>query len=39
MDIPVILTPKIGDVDPPIGFWIKERDGVTILQFFLNTFS
>ena len=34
MDIPVILTPHSGHIDPPTGSWFKERKGLTILPFF-----
>jgi hypothetical protein len=34
VDNPVILTPQIGDIDPPLGFGFNERFGVTKLQFF-----
>ena len=34
LDIPVILTPHSGHIDPPTGSWFKERKGLTILPFF-----
>jgi hypothetical protein len=39
LDNPVILTPQIGDIDPPVGFGFKERFGVTKLQFFSLAFA
>ena len=34
MDIPVILTPSSGDIDPLTDYGFKERDRLTILPFF-----
>jgi hypothetical protein len=34
MDIPVILTPLSGDIDPPTGSRFKEHYGLTILPLF-----
>ena len=34
VDIPVILTPHSGHIDPPWGFGIKERGRLTNLPFF-----